>query len=190
MQLGLPVLSWPRRGLPLRLPRRPQILAPGESPPPGGAGLRRLHARSRRRPLPERREKAPRARQPVDPLGRRALPDLTSGMFTPEKPAPKWAAPSRLHSTARSCRPACRRRERRQLRQGACASGDRSVVADVAAQGQRLERRRPHSDRRLLQPGEVDVSENQIRAPAREALGAAKIDARGRAGDQHPLAMT
>ena len=118
MQLGLPVLSWPRHGQPLRLPRRPQILAPGESPPPGGAGLRRLHARSRRRPLPERRENAPRARQPVDPLGRRALPDLTSGMFTPEKPAPKWAAPSRLHSTARSCRPACRRRERRQLRQG------------------------------------------------------------------------
>ena len=39
-------------------------------------GLRRLHARARRRPLPRGRAHPRGARQPVDPFGRRALPDL------------------------------------------------------------------------------------------------------------------
>ena len=189
MQLGLPVLSWPRRGLPLRLPRRPQILAPGESPPPGGAGLRRLQ----RGLVDVHFPNADKMRLVLDNLSTRsagALCQTSQAGCSPQK-SPRQNGPRLPGFIRRVDRvdPPADVENDASFVKGLCASGDRSVVADVAAQGQRLERRRPHSDRRLLQPGEVDVSENQIRAPAREALGAAKTDARGRAGDQQPLAM-
>ena len=65
---------------PVRVPGREPPLAQGEGHRAAcRRGLRRLHARSRRRPLSRRGPHSRGARQPVDTFGRRALPDIPGG---------------------------------------------------------------------------------------------------------------
>ena len=84
----IPAHAWTDRALRLRVPaqrHREPIRVPGRQPPLAQGeghrtarrrGLRRLHARSHRCPLSRRRAHSCRARQSVNPFGRRALPDL------------------------------------------------------------------------------------------------------------------